>query len=73
MDKPSRHVLVVTGPERDRLFERFCRLYTGRVDVEVVKDRRRVERRRAERGPANMERRVGERRQSRAEWVFPPN
>jgi hypothetical protein len=35
------HELVVTGPERQRLFELFSRVYAGRSDVRVVLDRRR--------------------------------
>ena len=41
------HRLIVTGPLRDRLYERFAELYRHSADVEVVKDRRYAERRRA--------------------------
>ena len=40
------HVLVVTGPQRERLYERFSQAYLGRDDVRVVRDRRQGERRR---------------------------
>lgn len=67
----KRHRLVVTGPDRDRLYARFQALYYGRDDVEVIKDRRVAERRRSGQGPHNHERRARERRQSRA-WTVPP-
>jgi hypothetical protein len=62
--------LVITGPARDRLYERFSRLYWGR-GVEVVVDRR-VGERRANRGPVGEERRRGDRRRRPPDWVFPP-
>jgi hypothetical protein len=68
----TRHVLIVTGPERERLYERFATLFTGRVDVEVIKDRRRGQRRRVGAGPRDGERRGRERRQIDPEWVVPP-
>lgn len=36
----ATYTLVVTGPGRDRLYERFRLLFWGRDGVEVVKDRR---------------------------------
>jgi len=65
------HRLIVTGPLRDRLYERFAELYRHSADVEVVKDRRYAERRRA---PATrpVDRRRDDRRRRRPEWVFPP-
>jgi len=71
-DSPDRHVLVVTGPERERLYAHFSTLFAGRDDVSVLKDRRVTERRRAGRGPDDGERRARERRQSRPAWVVPP-
>ncbi len=71
-DTESRHVLIVTGPERDRLYERFSALFAGRDGVEVVKDRRVAERRRAAAGPGDGERRAGDRRRRRPDWVVPP-
>jgi hypothetical protein len=65
------HLLIVTGPLRDRLYERFARLYANAEDVRVIKDRRYGERRRAPR-PPDTERRSSDRRQRAAEWVFPP-
>jgi len=65
------HVLIVTGPERDRLYERFARLYEFSYDVVVVRDRRRAERRRSQE-PQAYERRGADRRVSAPEWVFPP-
>lgn len=65
-------VLVVTGPQRERLYARFRRLYAGRADVRVVLDRREGERRGAERHVV-PERRLGERRASAPWLVFPPS
>jgi len=65
------HRLVVTGPLRDRLYERFAELYEHSADVEVVKDRRYAERRRSVVGAA-LDRRRDDRRRDRADWVFPP-
>jgi hypothetical protein len=64
-------VLVVTGPARDRLYDRFRRLYQGRDDVRVVVDRRGRQRRGS---PARVaiERRRGERRVAGPWLVFPP-
>jgi hypothetical protein len=62
--------LIVTGPERDRLYERFVRLYAGRADVVVIKDRRESDRRQSEH-ESEAERRRRERRR-RAAWLFPP-
>ena len=64
--------LVVTGPGRDRLFERFRVLFWGRGDVEVVKDRRVAERRR-ERARVAAERRALERRLVAPDWLVPPS
>jgi uncharacterized protein with von Willebrand factor type A (vWA) domain len=64
------HELIVTGPERDRLFERFAHLYAGRADVVVIKDRREIDRHRE--SESNAERHRRERRR-RAAWLFPPD
>ena len=64
--------LMVTGPERDRLYERFCRLFRGRDGVEVVKDRRLTERRR-DRSQVAAERRARERRRAAPGWLVPPS
>ena len=65
------HRLIVTGPLRDRLYERFSELYGHSADVEVIKDRRYAERRRS---AASMpdDRRCDDRRQRTPDWVFPP-
>jgi hypothetical protein len=63
--------LVVTGPGRDRLYERFRRLFWGRDGVEVIKDRRVSERRR-DRSTVAAERRARERRRAAPDWVVPP-
>jgi hypothetical protein len=65
------HMLIVTGPLRDRLFERFSRLYANADDVRVVKDRRYGERRHTPAVPSD-DRRRSDRRQRPAEWLFPP-
>lgn len=65
------HMLFVTGPLRDRLFERFSRLYAGAADVRVVKDRRYSERRRTLQA-VDPERRGTDRRRRAADWIFPP-
>ena len=77
-DDAQVHILVVTGPARDRLYERFARLFYGRSDVRVVKDRRVGERRRDEhvqwraaRGASGGERRSGDRRRRRPDWLVP--
>jgi hypothetical protein len=64
--------LVVTGPARDRLYERFRRLFWGREGVEVVKDRRVTERRR-DRSQVAAERRSRERRRVAPDWLVPPS
>jgi len=69
-DKPVR-VLVVSGPARQRLYERFSRLYAGRDDVRVVLDRRERHRRGAPVSVA-VERRCGDRRRTVPWLVFPP-
>jgi hypothetical protein len=66
------HRLVVTGPERDRLYERFNHLFWGRDGVEVLKDRRLVERRR-DRSRVAFERRSRERRRAAPDWIVPPS
>jgi hypothetical protein len=68
----SVHVLVVTGPQRDRLYERFHEAYAGRGDVLVVKDRRMGERRRTAR-VVPEDRRHADRRRSAPWMVFPPD
>ena len=67
-----RQRLVVTGPQRDRLHERFQRLFHGRDDVEVIKDRRRGERRRED-AAAEQERRAADRRQCSVPHIGPPD
>ncbi len=71
-DSASRHVLIVTGPERERLYRRFATLFAGRDDVEVMIDRRVADRRRAQRDPGTGERRRAERRRRRPDWIVPP-
>jgi hypothetical protein len=63
--------LLVTGPGRDRLYERFRRLFWGRDGVEVIKDRRVSERRR-DHSTVAAERRARERRRAAPDWVVPP-
>jgi len=64
--------LVVTGPVRDRLYERFRLLFWGRADVEVVKDRR-VTDRRQDRAQVAADRRARERRRAAPDWLVPPS
>ena len=64
--------LVVTGPERDRLYDRFSQLFWGRDGVEVLKDRR-VSDRRRERSRTAFERRSRERRRAAPDWLVPPS
>ena len=66
------HRLVVTGPERNRLYQHFYRLFLGRDGVEVVKDRRLAERRR-DRSQRAVERRSRERRSAAPDWMVPPS
>jgi len=66
----AMHRLVVTGPARDRLYQRFNRLFWGRDGVEVVKDRRVAERRR-DRSQSAVERRSRERRRAAPDWMVP--
>lgn len=66
----AMHRLVVTGPARDRLYQRFNRLFWGRDGVEVVKDRRLAERRR-DRSQRAVERRARERRLAAPDWMVP--
>jgi hypothetical protein len=63
--------LLVTGPGRDRLYERFRWLFWGRDGVEVIKDRRVSERRR-DHSTVAAERRARERRRAAPDWVVPP-
>ena len=67
-----RYVLYVTGPLRERLYRHFASLFEGRDDVVVRIDRRVSDRRRDPRGPADGERRGGDRRHERPDWVVPP-
>jgi len=66
----AAHTLIVSGPERDRLYEHFLQLFRGRDDVVVVKDRRYGERRRR-RAAIHPERRGGERRRREPDWIVP--
>jgi hypothetical protein len=82
MDAGDPHLLIVTGPLRDRLYERFVRLYANASDVRVIKDRRYGERRRSEQAREDDrrrseqaredDRRRADRRRRPPEWVFPP-
>ncbi len=67
----AEHVLFVTGPQRERLYEHFAALFSGRDDVEVRIDRR-VEERRREGGPRARERRREDRRRRPPAWIVPP-
>jgi hypothetical protein len=67
-----RYELWVTGPVRERLYRRFVALFEGHEDVEVRLDRRVSERRRDQRDPVDGERRDGDRRRRRPEWIVPP-
>lgn len=67
------HVLFVTGPQRDQLYEHFVALFRGRADVEVRIDRRVRERRRGAGRLQGAERRVRDRRQRPPEWLVPPS
>jgi len=73
VDKAAPHVLIVTGPQRERLFRRFSSLFAGRDGVEVMIDRRVAERRHAERDPGTAERRRADRRRKRPDWIVPPS
>jgi hypothetical protein len=64
--------LVVTGPQRDLLYDHFRRLFWGRDGVEVVKDRRSAERRRAPTA-VGFDRRTRDRRHARPAWIVPPD
>jgi hypothetical protein len=68
----AEHVLFVTGPQRQRLYDHFSALFSGRDDVEVRIDRRVQERRRTWRAPAAGERRREERRRRPPDWIVPP-
>ena len=67
---PGVEELIVTGPSRERLYDLFTRLYAGRYDVRVVKDRRLAERRSRPAGHAAERRRADRRRRSPA-WTVP--
>ena len=71
-DPQYKHVLYVTGPQREQLFEHFSALFQGRDDVEVRIDRRVAERRRRPGAPVGCERRVRERRLNPPDWMVPP-
>lgn len=62
--------LLVSGPSRDRLYELFTRLYAGRHDVRVVKDRR-LDERRSRSAERAAERRRADRRRRRPAWIVP--
>jgi hypothetical protein len=68
-----KHVLYVTGPQRQRLYRHFSSLFAGRADVEVRVDRRVGERRRSQIGPEDGERRRRERRVRPPDWIVPPD
>jgi hypothetical protein len=70
--EPKVHRLVVTGPERDRLYEHFLRLFYGREDVVVIMDRRVAERRAGQRS-AEADRRRSDRRILTPDWTVPPD
>jgi hypothetical protein len=54
------------------LFEHFSRLFFGRADVVVIKDRRYADRRGTS-APVGRERRAGERRRQTPDWIVPPH
>ena len=68
----AEHVLFVTGPLRERLYDHFSALFDGRDDVEVRIDRRQGERRHRKLGPHGGERRRRERRRQDPDWIVPP-
>ena len=68
----DRYVLFVTGPLRERLYRRFSSIFDGRDDVVVRIDRRVSDRRHDPGGPADGERRAGDRRHRRPDWIVPP-
>jgi len=72
MEEPVVRELIVTGPQRERLYDLFSRVYAGRRDVRVVMDRRRSPALRlvTEDGPQH---RLRERRERRPTWIFPPS
>jgi hypothetical protein len=67
----TKHVLVVRGPAQDVLYDHFARLFAGRDDVEVVKDRRRAQRRHDVQ-PVASDRRRADRRGRVQPWIVPP-
>jgi hypothetical protein len=72
-DPQHKHVLFVTGPERERLFDHFSTLFRGRDDVDVRIDRRVGERRRRRGRPLDGERRrIRDRRVRPPDWMVPP-
>jgi hypothetical protein len=68
----STYTLVVRGPAEDLLYARFARLFAGREDVLVVRDRRRSERRRVA-APVVHDRRDRDRRGLGRPWLVPPD
>ena len=66
-----RQRFVVTGSQRQQLYERFQRLFHGRDDVEVIKDRRQGERRSD--AAAEQDRRAADRRQCSVPRIGPPD
>lgn len=66
------HVLFVTGPLRQRLYDHFTLLFQGREGVEVRIDRRVAERRHDPRGRRVGDRRQADRRHREPDWVVPP-
>jgi hypothetical protein len=70
--RQNKHVLYVTGPQREQLYEHFTELFRGRADVEVRIDRRVGERRRGGERPLEAERRRSERRLHPPDWMVPP-
>jgi hypothetical protein len=67
--------MLVTGPERERLYDLFLRMFDGRGDVRVTADRRWAERRRGERrrrsSPDAAGRRRHDRRRTTPAWIVP--
>jgi hypothetical protein len=70
-DTPCQR-LVVTGPQRERLYKRFRRLFHGRYDVEVIKDRRQGERR-LDDAVVELNRRAADRRRCSVPHIGPPD
>jgi hypothetical protein len=68
----AEHVLFVTGPVREQLYQHFRTLFVGRDDVEVRLDRRFAERRSEGRRQVRDERRRHDRRRHPPDWIVPP-